>query len=280
MTNYGDGTMNEKKGFEKLLQEIEKTTGDIWLKGWAERNAGNISVRLRADQVEKDFNRDGKWYDIGASLPDVAGGHFLFSGTGAYLRNVEIDPACNLGVIEIDPAGDKYRPVWGFTSGGSPTSELLPHLRSQIARKRVTNGSDCVVMHTHPPNIIALTYAMDLDAVSLTRLLWEMHTECIAVFPRGCGVVHWRVPGSDELAKATAEILEKRTIAVWQFHGIVAVGPDLDTAFGLIDTAEKAAQIHNIAAGLGPIKNKLTTEQLAAMAKQFNAIPDPEILNS
>ena len=105
-----------------------------------------------------------------------------------------------------------------------------------------------------------------------------MHTECIVVFPKGCGLVPWRMPGSDDLARATAEVLARRTMVVWQHHGIVAGGPDLDVAFGLIETAEKAAEIYLKAAAVGPVERRLSTEQLTALANRFGVEPDPEIL--
>jgi ribulose-5-phosphate 4-epimerase/fuculose-1-phosphate aldolase len=34
-----------------VLKEFLKISQDIWLKGWAERNAGNASIRLAEDEV-------------------------------------------------------------------------------------------------------------------------------------------------------------------------------------------------------------------------------------
>jgi len=264
---------------ERLLEEGVRTTRALWQKGWAERNAGNLSVRLEAeDEVPGPPRTDGDWRPIGASVPEVGGERFLFTGTGTFMRNVELEPPRDLGAIDVDPAGERFRVVWGYERGGLPTSELPPHLRAHAARRGATGGADRAVIHTHPQNLIALTYALPLDTASLTRLLWEMHTECIVVFPAGCGFVPWRLPGSDDLARATAEVLSRRTMAVWQHHGIVAAGPDLDHAFGLIETAEKAAEIYLKAAALGPVERRLTTRQLTALADRFGVEPDRDIL--
>ncbi len=262
---------------EELLETVTKISTDLWMKGWAERNAGNVSVRMRPEERVLD-PEPGPWKPIGVKIPKTGGEQFLFTGTGSHMRNVVLSPRQGLGVIEIDDAGESYRVLWGFTGGGDPTSELMPHLLAHGARIRVTDGGDRAIIHTHPTNLIALTYAMSLDTKKLTRLLWEMHTECIVVFPMGCGFVDWRLPGSEDLARATAQVLETRTMALWQHHGIVATGPDLDTAFGLIDTAEKAAQIYMLAAPLGDVPHRLTTEQLTALASKFSVLPDPEIL--
>jgi rhamnulose-1-phosphate aldolase len=255
--------------FDDLLQETVKTAHDLWLRGWAERNAGNISARLSESQLDRRFSEDADWCDTGIAVADLAGQHFLFTGSGQHMRNVERDPQGTLGVIELDGKGTRYRTAWGFSRGCVPASEMPAHLRIHATRK-----NDRAIIHTHPTNIVALTCALDLDAASLTRLLWEMHPECLVVFPDGCGFIEFEIPGSDELARATAEVLKTRRMAVWQHHGIVAAGPDLDTAFGLIDTAEKAAEIYLKAASLGPARHRLSTDQLKALAKRFNLKTD------
>ena len=180
----------------------------------------------------------------------------------------------------VNAMGSRRNQAYLWTrEGGGPTSEILPHLRAHSARIRA-GGEERAVLHTHPTNLIALTYAIPLTTHSLTRLLWEMHTECIVVFPRGCGFLDWRLPGSEEQARATEEVFEKRTLVVWQHHGAVALGPDFQTAFGLIETAEKAAGIYLQVSALGPVSQKLTTGQLTALAQKFGVDPDPEILGS
>jgi rhamnulose-1-phosphate aldolase len=202
----------------------------------------------------------------------------LLTATGSSFRELEQAPERNLGVIEVEENGRRYRTVWGYRDGGKPTTELLPHLRAHAARIKTGQDEDRAVLHTHPTNLIALTYAAPLTTRSLTRLLWEMHTECIVVFPGGCGFLAWRLPGSGEQARATEEVFEKRTLAVWEHHGVVALGADFETAFGLIETAEKAAEIYLKVAPLGPVSQKLSTDQLTALAQKFGVEPDPEIL--
>jgi rhamnulose-1-phosphate aldolase len=263
---------------EKLIESLVRTARDLWIKGWAERNAGNVSLRVVPGDAVEPGDRHEAWRPIGAALPSLAGERFLFTGTGSFMRNIERDPQRGIGLVEVDAAGESFRIVRGLSGGGLPTSELMPHLCAHAARMTATGGTDRAIIHTHPQNLIALTYAMDLDTERLTRLLWEMHTECVVVFPMGCGFVRWRMPGGRELAEATAEVLARRTMAVWQHHGIVAAGPDLEHAFGLIETAEKAAEIYFKAAALGPVTRRLTTEQLTALATNFGVEPDREIL--
>ena len=73
------------------------------------------------------------------------------------MRNVILDPAANICVIQIDQDGKNYRVVWGLTEGGRPTSELPTHLMNHSIKKELTGGRHRVILHSHPTNLIALT---------------------------------------------------------------------------------------------------------------------------
>ena len=263
---------------DALVDTLVRTARDLWRKGWAERNAGNASVRLRPQDTSPPAPEAATWRPIGAAVPTLARERFLLTAAGSNMRTLDQDPDRGLGLVELDAAGEAYRIAWGFTHGGLPTSELMPHLLAHAARGVATGGTDRAILHTHPIHLIALTYALDLDTPTLSRLLWEMHTECIVFFPEGVGFVPWALPGSRALAEATAKVLERRSAALWAHHGVAAAGPDLDTAFGLIETAEKAAEIYLKASAAGPLARCLTTEQLSSLAETFGVVPDPEIL--
>lgn len=263
---------------DALVDDLVRTARDLWRKGWAERNAGNASVRLPPTDAGPTAPDEAAWHPIGAAVPGLAHERFLITATGSTMRTLEQDPEHCIGLVEIDADGEAYRIAWGFAHGGHPTSELMPHLLAHAAREVATQGADRAIIHTHPTHLIALTYALDLDTPTLTRLLWEMHTECIVFFPEGLGFVPWDLPGSKTLAEATAQVLARRSLALWAHHGVVAAGPDLDHVFGLIETAEKAAEIYLKTAALGPIARRLSTEQLAALAETFGVEPDLEIL--
>ncbi len=271
-----------QNSFQTVISEVVRTTGDLWSKGWAEANAGNISIRLAPGTCEgqDDFEPRSDWIALDAQFPNLAAERILITGSGTYMHNVELRPQDNLGVIEIDASGGKYRILWGYASGDRPTSELPTHLRAHAVRKRVSGDSDRAVLHTHCPNITAMTLALELDTVRISKLLWQMHTECIVNFPEGIEFVPWILPGSVELGKATAKGLEKRRVILWQYHGIVATGPTLSTAFGLIDTAESAAQIYLKAVAAGGVRNRLSDKQLQALAAAFSLQVDASILNT
>ena len=260
--------------FEALLTAVERTATDLCQKGWAERNAGNISIRLKPDEVDPYFMSTSPAEPLGVEAPHLATEHFLITCSGSFMRNIAIAPSDNTGVIRIGVDGKTFQRVWGFGRGAGPTSELPSHIRAHEARFIASSGEDRIIMHTHALNVIALTNAFSLDSASLTRLLWESHSECIVVFPDGIALLPWLVPGGDELADATAKALETRRMVVWPIHGILASGPDLDSVFGLIDTADKASAIYLASSAFGPPRNKLSREQLELLAKQFNLKPD------
>ena len=55
---------------------------------------------------------------------------------------------------------------------------------------------------------------------------------------------------------------------VWAQHGIYGAGKDLYETFGLIETAEKAAEIYMKTAHL-PLVNTITDRQLHLMEERF-----------
>jgi rhamnulose-1-phosphate aldolase len=133
-------------------------------------------------------------------------------------------------------------------------------------------------MHCHATNLIALSYVLDLTPAAVTRALWEMSTECLVVFPDGVGVLPWMVPGTVSIGAATAEAMLKHPLVLWPFHGIFGSGATLDEAFGLIDTAEKAAEVLVKVLSMGGKKQSITTQQLKDLAARFQVEPMAEAL--
>ena len=226
------------KGFIRMAD-------DGWHKGWHERNGGNLSYRIKAEEIEqvKEELVPGDWKSIGTSVPKLAGEYFLITGTGKFFSNVILKPEDSFCIIEVDQQGENYRICWGLVNGGGPTSELPTHLMNHEVKKTVTGGKHRVIYHAHPVNTIALTYVLPLDEKVFTRELWEMMMECPVVFPSGVGVVPWIVPGGREIAVETSERMKQYDVAIWAHHGMFCSGEDFDVTFGLMHTVEKAAEI-------------------------------------
>ncbi len=250
------------------MVEMIRTTTNMYNHGWDERNGGNISLLLEEASVLEYV--DGtviRELETGFSCPELEGKYFLVTGTGKYFKNVQYEPEVNLGLVKLVNKGKTAQLLWGFSDGGRFTSEFPAHMMSHAARLKVC-ASNRVVMHCHPSNLLAMTYVHSLEEKAFTRTLWQMCTECIVVFPDGVNVLPWMLCGTNEIGQATAKKMETARLVVWAQHGIYGAGANLDETFGLIETAEKAAEIYMKIAHL-PLVNTITDDQLHQLEAHF-----------
>jgi len=265
----------------EFVKGFIRMANDGWEQGWHERNGGNLSYRIRPEEVEavKEDFEPKEWQPIGTSVPKLAKEYFLVTGSGKYFRNVIIKPEDSICIIELDEKGENYRIVWGLVNGGRPTSELPSHLMNHEVKMIATGGKHRVIYHAHTTNIIALTFVLPLEDKVFTRELWEMATECPVVFPEGVGVVPWMVPGGRDIAVATSKLMKKYNLAIWAHHGMFVSGEDFDLTFGLMHTAEKSAEILVKMLSMQPNKRQtITPDNFRDLAKAFNVILPEEFL--
>ncbi len=253
-----------------FMVEMIRTITNMYDHGWDERNGGNVSLMLDEKDVAEylDLNKVKLKIPTGFTAPELDGKYFLVTGTGKYFKNVQYAPEINLGIVRVTAYGELAELIWGFDDGGSFTSEFPAHMMSHVSRLAV-DPENKVIMHCHPTNILAMTFVHDLDEKAFTKTLWQMCTECVIVFPEGVNVLPWMVCGNNEIGIATAEKMKTARLVVWAQHGLYGAGKDLDEAFGLIETAEKAAELYLKIAHL-PWKQTITDEQLHLLEKQFN----------
>lgn len=116
-------------------------------------------------------------------------------------------------------------------SGGRPSSEWRMHLGIYRVRDDVK-----VVLHTHPPNIIALSQAGLKPDFSLTEAV--SYVGEIAEVPL-------LKPGSEELAEAVAKALKPRNITavILKGHGLVTIGSTPYEALNRAEVLEDVAYI-------------------------------------
>ncbi len=252
-----------------FVEEMKRTTANMYRLGWDERNGGNISYMLEEDEVAEylDLNNVIRTIPTGFDAKSLIGKIFIVTGTGKYFKNVEFDPENNLGIIRIAKDGTTAELLWGYADGGKFTSELPAHLMSHMARLAV-DPDNRVIMHSHPTNTLAMNFVHEFDERSFTRSLWQTCTECIVVFPDGIGVLPWMVCGNNEIGEATAEKMNEYRLVIWGMHGIYGAGKNMDEAFGLIETVEKAAQLYMLTAHL-PRVNTIRDHELKAVAEAF-----------
>lgn len=259
---------------QEFIKGFIRMCSDGFEQGWHERNGGNLTYRMKDEEVkyvQSVFSYQRGWEDIGTEVPELANEYFLVTGSGKYFRNVELDPEANIGIVEIDETGTKYRVVWGLIHEAVPTSELPTHLMNHAIKKMVTDNQHRVIYHCHSTNVIALTFVLPLKDEIFTRELWEMATECPVVFPAGVGVVPWMVPGGREIAVATSKLMKDYDVAIWAHHGIFCSGSDFDTTFGLAHTVEKSAEILVKMLSMSPKKlQTIQTDELRSLADAFH----------
>jgi rhamnulose-1-phosphate aldolase len=264
------------RGFIRLTDDASK-------KGWHERNGGNLSYRLTAEEAKEAAPflasvNSAEWKSAGITVPELAGETFLVTGSGKYMRNIILAPENNIALIELDEAGGRYRIRWGLKQGGRPTSELPTHLMNHEIKKRKTEGHHRVIYHAHPVKLIAMTFTLPLEDKAFTRELWEMMTECPVVFPAGVGVVPWMVPGGSDIALATGKLMEIYDVVVWAHHGLFCSGVDFDEAFGLMDAVEKSAEIYVKVRSMGGKRQTITADNFRDLARDFGVSLSAEFL--
>lgn len=265
-----------------FIEEFKKITQDAWKKGWHERNGGNLTYRLTDNEVKEAktlFNEDSSWVDLNIDISNLKNECFLVTGSGKFLKNIKDNIANNAGIIKISEDGKKYKVLWGLENNATPTSELPSHLMSHSIKFDKTNGVHRVIMHSHPTNLIALTFVLPLEGKIFTRQLWEMATECPVVFPDGIGVLPWMVPGEVAIGLKTQKLMAKHDAVIWAHHGMFCSGETLDLTFALMDTIEKSAEILVKVLSMGGKKQTIQKEEFEELATAFNVTLEKEAIN-
>lgn len=258
---------------------------DGFQQGWHEANGGNVSYRMAGEDVaaaKSAFSFDRPWAKLDVQADNLKGSHFLVTGSGKFLHNAQFAPADTVGIAQINDAGDAWRIVWGLDGGGRPTSEFPTHFMCHSIRMAATDGANRVIYHAHCPNVIALSTLIEPDARTWTRALWKLMTECVIVFPQGLGVVPWMVPGSTDIARATAKLMSSHDAVVWTQHGMFVSGSTFDAAFGMMHTIEKAAGLYLSARAASGGKDPafmISDEHLLQVAHTYGAHPNPDFLD-
>ncbi|MEY8446400.1 rhamnulose-1-phosphate aldolase [Enterococcus ratti] len=256
------------------VKEMIETTANLYRLGWDERNGGNLSYLLKEEEITPflDPKKVIRRLSMSFDARPLAGSYFIVTGSGRYFKNVASAPAENLGIIRVAENGQTLELLWGLENECLPTSELPTHFMSHVARLKV-DPAHRIVLHCHASHLLAMSFTHELDERLFTRTLWQMCTECLVVFPEGISIVPWMVPGTIEIGEATAKKMKETRLVLWPQHGIYGAGKDMDEVFGLIETAEKAAQVYTYVKAQGSILQTITDEKLWRLAEAFDVAP-------
>lgn len=221
-------------GFLAGLRRAARRMNEL---GWAEANAGNVSCLLEARDLP-----GAEPFELPLPCPELAGRVLAVTRAGSRMHDLRADPRSGLALVAVHAGG-----AAGLVNG-PPTSELRVHLACHSALVRAGANLPCLV-HTHPTDLVALSARVPRHD-DLLRLLEQAHTETALVRDR-LAVLPRLVPGSPELARATAGVIALRPLVVWPAHGVLCAGPDPEAALDLIELTNKAALIA-LRAGLAP----------------------------
>ena len=112
----------------KLAKAFTRICTDGFNQGWHERNGGNLSYRLKEEEVEEvrnQLNEDAPWLKIGTEVPGLANEYFMVTGSGKYMRNVQLDFEDNVALIRVSEDGTKYKIVYGLEIGRASCRERV-----------------------------------------------------------------------------------------------------------------------------------------------------------
>ncbi len=231
---------------QNAAQEIVTVASLLWEKGWAEAGAGNISVNVTEYFPGLNFDfRASPMIDLKKPYQHIAGNFIFITTKGSRMRSLAKDPGNNICLIKISEAGTAYQVLFEEKDSTSlPSSELPSHLGiHELLAKR--GGTDKAVLHTHVQELIALSHIPKYkNEKTLNDMLWSMHPETEYFIPEGIGLVPFELPGSENLATATLKSLQEHPVVLWEKHGCLAIGKDLNEAFDRIEILAKSAEIY------------------------------------
>ena len=83
-----------------VLQGYIRMCADGWQQGWHERNGGNLTYRMTAEEAAqaKPFFKaqPGAWVRLGVQADNLKNEYFIATGSGKFLRNVPLCPQDNM----------------------------------------------------------------------------------------------------------------------------------------------------------------------------------------
>lgn len=254
---------------QKQLDEVAEIAGYLWERGWAERNAGNISINISdiIGEENKSLRTLGT-YPLVRNMGKLSGNFFYITGTGKRMRHVAKDPLKNGSIVRVSSDGNSYDIIG--EENIQPTCEITTHLSVQTSFLQKKNGYK-LILHTHPTDIISLSHITELkDRSVFNRIMWEMHPETFIVVPKGIGFAPYAVPGSQEMADFTMSELENHDVVLWEKHGVFATGKNLTDVFDVIDTLSKSAQIYSFVKNCGSTPERLSRQQIEVLIEPFD----------
>jgi rhamnulose-1-phosphate aldolase len=258
---------------EEILASIGAGGSHVAAIDASEGAAGNISVcvgwpievRRRFPIIEE--------IPLPRRVPHLANHIVIVTGSGRRLREIQVDPAANLGVVRISPDGATG------TLHTAPnrlfdrvTSEWNSHLAVHDDTVERTGTNFHAVVHAQPPHLTYLSHIPDYrNEDILNRRLMRWEPETIINLPAGIGALPFMLPGSDLLMEANVTSLRAHRIVVWAKHGVMARSDvSVKRAVDRIEYAETAANYEYMDLLIGGRAEGLTVDEMRSVVAAFN----------
>jgi rhamnulose-1-phosphate aldolase len=258
---------------EEILASIGAGGSHVAAIDASEGAAGNISVYVGWPiEVRRRFPIIEE-IPLPRRVPHLANHIVIVTGSGRRLREIQLDPAANLGVVRISPDGATG------TLHSAPnrlfdhvTSEWNSHLavHDDTVERMGTNFH--AVVHAQPPHLTYLSHIPDYrneDVLNRRLMRWEPET--IINLPAGIGALPFMLPGSDLLMEANVTSLRAHRIVVWAKHGVMARSDvSVKRAVDRIEYAETAANYEYMDLLIGGRAEGLTVDEMRSVVAAFN----------
>jgi len=236
----------------------------IWQRGWAEANAGNVSLRLspphspaltyilkticQQSTPNKAMEPDDlQWFLVSATgsryreYKALGFANFVLVGT----EESSLLPLCANFTIPIHTEEDNGSRQIVFPAVRKPTSEWITHENVHLWLQKY-RPKDKVIFHSHITDWIVLShypeYKSALDEMFRKMRIWLPELEIY--LPKGFAVTELAPTGSARLAEVTLKCLPKTSVVIWEGHGIVITAENFTQAFDRMEVMAKAAEVY------------------------------------
>ncbi len=215
--------------FQRLINRLCKVAQVIHQQGWAEANAGNVSLRLGSMLLPY-------LEEAGFSKTFLCQQWYLVSRSGSRYRDLADKPETALMLIGVGER-EFYFPI-----DAVPTSEWLCH-------KLMHENNDCgdlaCLLHTHPTEVIALSNLPIYENQEvLNTTLFDILPELEIFLPAGIATAHYAKAGSPILAEISCNRIEDKHVLIWEKHGLIVLAENPDKALDLTEVVNKAARLY------------------------------------
>ncbi len=233
------------------LSDLVEIGGLIWQRGWAEANAGNVSIRMPDSFSKTTLLRiQEECPDIFSFKYNVSDHYtwFLVSASGSRYREFIKSGFANFVLIGIETnllIKDEQLKTQIIPANRRPTSEWITHLALHkcLSKER---PKERVLLHAHPTDWIVLSSNSEYSngSIGLMNELYSCLPELNIYFPNGIAFTEFSIPGSAQLADLSVTAIQHTNVIIWEKHGVIISAESVLKAFDYLEVISKAAAVY------------------------------------